>query len=105
MPCNQVIRQSIDFALGKNTLTDLARALEELGYAVTVGANSLSFHDRYWRRGSFKNGKFNVVNGFDIDAVKREFSKQIVKSTAKQYGWELIMGKDGKTAELVKKVI
>ena len=105
MACNQIIRQSIDFAQGQNNIVDLARALEALNYSVTLEKSKITFyHKRTYESGAFQNGKFLVNRGFNMDAVKQEFSRQIVKSTAKQYGWEAIFKEDG-NAELRKKVL
>jgi hypothetical protein len=96
VPCNTIIRQSIDFAAGKNNLMDVAKALEALGYKVTVGENSLKFQDRWWQQGEFADGKFNVWDDFNIDQVKQQFSRQVIRSTAKQYGWSVTEKADGK---------
>ncbi len=82
---------TIEFSSAKNFEPLLAEALRAMGYAILPQGNSgavLRFRDP--ETGSwctFQNGQFSVPQGFDVDAVKQEFSKVVVRTAALKYGW------------------
>ena len=95
MPCDMLQIQSIDFTSAKNHEDVLADALRALGYSVQVYGKQIQFQGN-GVSGSYSNGQFRATDGFDADAVKREFGKKAVQKAAKRFGWDLVTAKDGK---------
>jgi len=93
MPCDTIQRSKVDFKLEVTDLNLLKAGLEKLGYKVNLGTKTLSFHDSSFNiRGEFRKGKLEVetINReFDVNAVKRAYSTEVVKVTARKFGWTL----------------
>lgn len=90
MPCDLIQRQSISFknAVGHEEL--LAEALRTLGYHVTVRGQNIYF-EKEGVSGTYRYGNFehDADQLLDVDAIKVEFSKNVVRKSAKQYGWSV----------------
>ena len=93
MPCDQVRKAQVNLELRADNLEYLKAALEALGYVVSVVKGVVTFYG-HGVNGKFIDGKLRVeaydsqaVENFDVNAVKREYSTQLVKSAAKRFGW------------------
>lgn len=94
MPCDSIIQNTVVFQEGEKQLDMLEEALREQGYSVTREGNTLSFYGK-GHSGTYADGKFDVESSaygrsFDVDAVKRSFSKACVKKAARSYGWTVV---------------
>ena len=86
--------QKIDFAIAN--FDHLRAAIEAAGYTiVNESAGYLQFRSATGQYGVFRNGTFSVPRGWDVDAIKREYSQQIVRAAAAKYNWK-IQGAGGK---------
>jgi hypothetical protein len=109
LPCDTIQTSQVNFKM-EVTNTDLLKSgLEGLGYRVTVTQRGLSF-SKAGEQGTFENGQFNATiqrsrysnsEEFDVNAVKRAYSKEIIKYTSKRFGWA--MEEDSETAGKIKK--
>ena len=90
MPCDQIQYQRINFETAQGHLDELAQALADCGYQVSRYGETLSFR-KVGQSGQYANGKFTVPEGqtFDVDAVKRKFSKHCIKKACKRFGWTM----------------
>jgi hypothetical protein len=95
MPCDTIQRSTVTLELKAENTEYLLAALRSLDYNVTNLKGQLYFSNAAGLTGSFTDGKLNVtgrtaaVQAFDLNAVKRAYSLQVVKAAAKQYGWQL----------------
>lgn len=91
MPCDQVIRQSIDFQRAQGHEALLEEALRLQGYEVTRQGAEIRFAG-HGINGTYRNGQFETsgASRMNVDAVKREFGKQVVKKACRQYGWKFV---------------
>jgi hypothetical protein len=105
MPCDTIQRSSISLELKADNKTFLIAALKALGYTVSESGEVVRFvvRENYETlTGSFINGKLRLegdtstVNRFNVNAVKRAYSFQVVQSQAKKHGWTLKQTKDNK---------
>lgn len=69
----------------------LVDALKEEGYTATRVVNEIRFSNSECS-GVYRNGRFETRRSsggapMDIDSIKQNFSKQVVKKAAKQFGW------------------
>lgn len=85
MPCDRIQRTDVD--LGKVDPTLLAAALNALHL------NAVHQGERiYFRNGSYQNGTL-TLQGVNVDertaTIKQAYSGQVVRSTAKKYGWQV----------------
>jgi len=89
MPCDTIQTNTVDLSASDHGLLRLA--LEALGYDVQSHLNGASL--LFYRRGSYvgvhEAGKLEVVQGADIDAIKRAYSTQVLKAGAARFGWRL----------------
>lgn len=75
----------------------LAAALESASYRITHrAAGYLQFTDGSGQYGTFQNGQFRVPQDWDVDAIKRQYSQQIIQAASKKYGWKINQGAGGK---------
>lgn len=93
MPCDTIQRSKVSFKLNATDTGLLKTALTSLGYSVGQTHKGLSF-SKYGANGTFVNGEFKAtINGreedFDVNEVKRAYSKEVVKATSKRFGWNL----------------
>lgn len=91
MPCDTIQRSKVDFNLHCTDHHLLKLALEGQGYKVSPFQNGLKFTNGYDVDGQFLNGKLTVQSRgqFDINALKRTYSAEVVKSSADLFGWTL----------------
>jgi hypothetical protein len=101
IPCDQI--QTSEVTLNSPHLALLKKALEGLGFTVTLTGNSLSFRNSQGISGTFANGSLKLRSrgslnirsqGYassEIDAgtIKQAYSKELVGYAAKQFGWKL----------------
>lgn len=87
MPCDQIIRQTVEFKAGTD-MKLMTVALEEAGYRVFKTQYGIQFsHTQKRGFGSFESGVFTVPEEWDMSAVKQGYSRASVKATAKKMGW------------------
>ena len=107
MPCWQVRETTVDISAGDVGL--LAEALKAEGATnVVVQGESISFRDREGNIGRFtKGGGLRVAEDSqftrDPNSLKRAYSREVVKKTAKQFGWKATWSADGQKAVAVKR--
>lgn len=108
MPCDSVITSKVVLELRADNLRFLKAGLEDCGYIVEVNNGRVTFHSMDYRlNGSFVDGKLKLegrqelVRDFDINAVKRAYSRQVVKQTAQRFGWKVT--ETGKTKGFVER--
>ena len=100
MPCDTISTTDVKFSMENTNIAMLKTALETLGYAVQHKGETLSFTGSSpagYVRGTFTNGQFSAevrssswqTGEFDVNAVKRAYSIEVVKQTAKRFGWAL----------------
>ena len=98
MPCWTIQTTTVELELKAENQAHLKAALESMGYRVQANEQNqtLTFQNRNGTlNGSFVDGKLKLdgrdseVANFDINAVKRAYSTQVVKSQAKKFGWEI----------------
>ena len=94
MPCDQVVYQSVDFAMAKGHEDILAEAMRDAGYTVSQYDGMISFR-KGSVSGSYSGGKFTTAGDFDADQIKKSFGTKVVHRAAKQYGWAVVE-KNGK---------
>lgn len=95
MPCDSIQTAQVNFNLDATDLNLLKLALEGLGYTVSQVGSKLNFYlDRKQASGTWENGKFSArvygsADEFDVNEVKRAYSKEVVKYASKRFGWTL----------------
>ena|ERR1035437_3703665 len=92
MPCYSTIRMSVDFKASSITL--LRAALEAEGYTVSQLQDlALSFrHANTGVSGTWRDGKLNITEGADINAIRASYSKAAVKEAGRRCGWTYTPG-------------
>ena len=102
MPCDQIIQTKVEFLAKSTDLDLLKKALEAMGFTVTVQDNILYFQRGYRERGQFdKNtGRFECPEYLDANEVKKNYSKEVVNFTAKKNGWQVEWSTNPKTGNL-----
>lgn len=96
MPCDTVRTSRVELRLDATDLGLLKKALESLGYEANVGNKLVTFNDKTFN----VRGEYNITSGrltaetigntrFDLNAVKRAYSEQVVNQQAEQMGWEI----------------
>jgi hypothetical protein len=83
MPCYTVRQVSVE--MGKVDIELLKAALLSMG----VGEISQRGNDLFWYRGSYTNGKLTVSDTDTITRVKKSYTAENVKASAKRYGWKI----------------
>jgi hypothetical protein len=91
MPCDQIVFQSVDFAMAKGHEDLLSDALRDRGYTVTNSNGVIIFRKGYVS-GTYSGGKFthNGSDDFDVDGIKKSFATRVVHKAAKKYGWAVV---------------
>ncbi len=85
MPCDQ--SRTIGVSLEKCDATLMHDALAEMGLAPRRHGSLI-----YFGRGESidtATGKAQLSAGRDIASIKQGYSRQVVKATAKRYGWQV----------------
>jgi hypothetical protein len=103
VPCDSIVRCSISFRNAVGHIDLLAAALTKLGYRVVRQGDTLRF-DGHGVIGTYANGEFQTSGyaQFDVDEVKKEFGKQVVRKSARQYGWDVT--EDGDNLQIRKRI-
>lgn len=97
MPCDSLIYNSVDFSSAKNHEGLLEEALRNKGYTVYRSGDSIRFYDnRTGVDGTYRAGSFSVTDGFNVDSIKQEFGRVVVKAAAKKFGWTVKEEPNGK---------
>ena len=88
MPCHQVRTTNLDAPAANVEV--MARALAEMGLNVAVDGRTILVTNARGS-GQWFDGRltFNGTLAFDTNALRREYSKQSIKATAKKQGWQL----------------
>jgi len=104
MPCDTIQTVTVEAELKNINWKLLKKALEAMGFTVNAKEGFLTFYGVHketgtYHVGTYQNGKFSEkVSGnndpLEINAVKRAYSHQIIKSAASTFGWKL--NKSGK---------
>lgn len=93
MPCYQDRTTSVRLEAANSDL--LRKALESLG-CTSVSASErghITFYDSVGNYGSVQNGTMRISSSsnlaLDPNALKRAYSGEVVKATARKHGWQL----------------
>lgn len=111
MPCDTISTTNVEFKMENTNVDLLQAALEGMGYTVNKKGNTLSFRGSGYNyvNGTFRDGKidveFNAWQSFDVNAVKRAYSTEVVRAMGKRFGWQLKekAGTTNKVYEAVKR--
>jgi len=93
MPCYQVRTTTLDAPAAN--LDVMSRALEALG--LRVMSKNTERRAVYFEGGKWQDGVLTCRYelGFDSNALRREYSKQAIKTAAKKNGWQLRFTQQG----------
>jgi hypothetical protein len=102
LPCDQIRRVPVVFtklAYKVAHVAILQAALTNIGYNVRRNADNsldISKSTDYRNVATYRDGEFTAPEAWslDINEVKREYSSQVVRQQAKQYGWLLKESRD-----------
>jgi len=92
MPCDTIQTNQVEFNLEHTDINLLKAALESLGFNVRQPSNGRLVFYNSSSSGSFHDGLLDTQSSFgefDVNAVKRAYSEQIIKATSKRFGWDL----------------
>ena len=108
MPCDTISETEVEF--GHQTDGELLKkALSSLGFQVQTNTIGFTFvNSNTYEVGRFANGKFSFTQrSTEVNALKRAYSEQVVKSQVARFGWKLKEEKrEGKQAKfLVRKQV
>jgi hypothetical protein len=93
MPCDQIIRNSVELSIADREL--LKRALEADGLTFTEsnGVLFVTYQDAAGRTRNLQIAKdrVNLDNGEEhmADRIKRAYAVETVKTAAKKFGWQI----------------
>ena len=92
MPCDTISETEIEF--GQHTDPELLKkAMTSLGFQVnaTERVNDFTFANfNTYESGSFVSGKFSFnQSSTESNTIKRAYSEQVVRASAKRFGWDL----------------
>jgi hypothetical protein len=102
MPCDSIQTSSVNLELKADNKTFLLAALKSLDYSAAEIGETVTFATRQGVRGVFANGKLTVTGrygaaeNFDTNPIKVAYSHQVVKATAKKFGWTIRKTGDNK---------
>jgi hypothetical protein len=95
MPCNSIQTSSVNLELKVENKSFLLAALKSLDYSAAEIGETVTFATRQGVRGVFANGKLTVTGRygaaeqFDTNPIKVAYSHQVLKASAKRFGWTL----------------
>jgi hypothetical protein len=96
-PCDTIQTSNVKFSLDNTSEALLIIAMDNMGYRQT---GNLRFSDPVGNSVEFKNGNLQkrmvYGNQFDEGELKRQYSTEVVKHTAKKFGWKLTEKGKGK---------
>ena len=90
MPCDQIVLNRITFTAGTD-LDLIVHALQANGYGARRVGDRVTFRKSAVDYGSFQEGAFAAPEGFDVDAIKREYATESVKRSAARMGWRVVV--------------
>lgn len=100
MPCDTIQLSQVEFLAKSTNVKLLAEALRELGFDVTELENGLRFQ-KYGISGTYtqSTGQFQTrgYESVDINEVKKKYSKAVVNSQARKFGWKISWKQNKKT--------
>jgi hypothetical protein len=92
LPCDSIQRSQISFLATSTDLNLLADGLRALGFTVRESDLGLDFY-KAGITGTYAKATGKLTsrgyNELDIDEVKRSYSKAVVNSQAKKFGWKI----------------
>lgn len=94
MPCDTIQTSTVKMEMRADNEKFLLNALSSLGYYATKIGETIAFrNNRGTETGVFAKGELTITSrnpeSFDLNKLKRAYSTEVVKNTAKKYGWEL----------------
>jgi hypothetical protein len=99
MPCDTIQKSSVNLALKADNKEFLIAALKSLGYRVQDLGETVVFRTREGVDAIFANGKLtlnsygNAAENFNVNPIKKAYSVEVVKASAKKFGWNLTQDK------------
>jgi hypothetical protein len=99
MPCDTIQRSSVSLELKANNKQHLIAALKSLGYRVQDLGETVVFRTSQGVDAIFAKGKLTLnsygtaAQNFDVNPIKKAYSVEVVKASAKKYGWNLTQDK------------
>ena len=90
MPCDTISETEVEF--GHQTDVELLKkALGSLGFQVRGTSKDFTFTNQMtYETGRFVDGKFSFTQrSTEVNALKRAYSEQVVKSQIARFGWKL----------------
>jgi hypothetical protein len=105
MPC--YMQRTTSLEVEAANVAVMAKALEALGLTITNinhEKRAITASTADGQRATWANGVLQTTGqlGFDADAVRREYSRQSIVTTAKAQGWQLRFQRDG-TIEAIRR--
>jgi hypothetical protein len=96
MPCDTIQRSSVNLELKAENKSHLIAALKSLGYQVRELRNGmLTFRTPEGIDAIFTDGKLTLnsygdaAKEFNVNPIKKAYSVEVVKASAKKFGWNL----------------
>jgi hypothetical protein len=95
MPCNTIQRSEVDIKISPENRPYLLAALRTLGFTLNEQEDGrVSFFNNTGVTGTLEGSKINLMarggvsmDSFNLNAIKRAFSGQIVMAASKKFGW------------------
>lgn len=90
MPCDTITETEVEFSHQTDPEL-LKKALGSLGFQTYKTQQGFAFtNQRTYETGRFENGKFSFTQrSTEVNALKRAYSEQVVRSQATRFGWKL----------------
>lgn len=94
MPCDTIQTSAVDLsAMGKLSPELLQAALADMGLRPFRQGDILRFGFSEWI--NIKTGQASLTTTRNVNEIKRAYSRQVVMSQAKRFGWTLTETKPG----------
>jgi hypothetical protein len=110
MPCDTVQISSVNLELKAENKTFLIAALKSLRYQVRELANgTVTFRTPEGIDAIFTNGKLTLnsygtaAQNFNVNPIKKAYSVEVVKASAKKFGWNLQQDKQSQFKFIAQK--
>ena len=102
MPCDSLILNRVQWTAGTD-LDLVVHALQANGYGARRIGDRVTFRKSAVDYGSFQEGAFAAPEGFDVDAIKREYATESVKRSAARLGWRVVIDAKNPQKMLLRK--
>ena len=91
MPCNTIQRSKIEFLAKSTDIGLLRKCLEAMGLKDIAQVGELLIFRTLDGVGNYNKatGKLILPQSFDVNAIKRAYSEQVVQSQAIKHGWRI----------------